>query len=68
MNISTRRKLVDEIKNYDKMINGRVANMQRRKILKIPEEVEPYTQLDEYEIDKMNKVTNELKELLEKKY
>ena len=45
MNISTRRKLIDEIKDYDKNINGRVANMQKQKILGMNETVEPYTPL-----------------------
>ena len=31
MNISTRRKLINEIKDYDKHMNGRVVNMQKRK-------------------------------------
>jgi hypothetical protein len=34
MNISTRRKLINEIKDYDKNMNGRVADMQKRKIFR----------------------------------
>ena len=55
MNISTRRKLIDEIKDYDKNINGRVANMQKQKILGMNETVEPYTQLNEQDIKKWKK-------------
>jgi len=55
MNISTRRKLIDEIKDYDKNINGRVANMQKQKILGMNETVEPYTQLNEQDIEQWKK-------------
>jgi seryl-tRNA(Sec) selenium transferase len=68
MNISTRRKLINEIKDYDKHMNGRVANMQKRKILGTTETVEPYTQLNQEELKKMEELTNILKHLLEKKY
>ena len=30
MNISTRRKLIDEVKDSDKNMNGRVADMQKK--------------------------------------
>ena len=52
MNISTRRALIDEIKDYDQRINGRVANMQKKKILGMSETVEQYTQLNEQDIKK----------------
>ena len=68
MNISTRRKLTNEIKDYDKHMNNRVANMQKRKILGTTETVEPYTPLNEHDIRKMEEITNMLKALLEKKY
>ena len=55
MNIPTRRKLIDEIKDYDKNINGRVANMQKQKFLGMNEAVEPYTQLKEQDIKKWKK-------------
>jgi len=66
MNISTRRALIDEIKDYDQKINGRVANMQKKKILGMNESVEPYTQLNEQDIKKMEEITNIFKSLLEK--
>ena len=65
MNISTRRKLIDEIKDYDKNINGRVANMQKQKIVGMNETVEPYTQLNEQDIKTMEEITNIFKSLLE---
>ena len=68
MNISTRRKLVNEIKDYDKNMNGRVVDMQKRKILGITEAAEPYTQLNERDIRIMEEITSILKQLLEKKY
>ena len=54
MNISTRRKLINDIKDYDKNINGRVIHMQKQK-LGINETVEPYTQLNEQDIKKWKK-------------
>ena len=68
MNISTRRKLINEVKDYDKHMNSRVANMQKRKILGTNETVEPYTQLNQEELKKMEELTNILKHLLEKNY
>ena len=67
MNISIRRKLIDETKGYAKNINGRVADMQQRKILGITEQVEPYIQLNEQDIRKMEEITTILKQLLAKK-
>ena len=67
MNIPTRRKLIDEIKDYDKNINGRVANLQKQKILGMNETAEPYTQLNEQDIKTMEEITNIFKSLLEKK-
>ena len=55
MNISTQRKLINEIKDYDKNMSGRVADMQKRKILGIAETVEPYIQLNEQDIRKWRK-------------
>jgi hypothetical protein len=55
MNLSTRRKLINEVKDYDLNVNRRVADMQKRKILKINDEVEPYTQLNDQDIRKMRK-------------
>ena len=50
-----------------KNINGRVANMQKQKILGMNETVEPYTQLNEQDIKNMEEITNVFKSLLEKK-
>ena len=50
-------------------MNARVANMQKkRKTLGITEEVEPYTQLNQEDIKKMEETTNVFKQLFEKKY
>ena len=68
MNISTRTKLINEYKDYDKHMNSRVANMQKRKILGTTETVEPYIQINEQDIRKMEEITNICKALLEKKY
>lgn len=67
MNLSTRRKLIQEVKDYDLNVNRRVADAQKRKILGISEQAEPYTQLNEQDIAKMQEITNILKQLLEKK-
>ena len=66
MNISTRSKLINNIKDYDKHMNGRVANMQKRKMLGTTETVEPYTQLNQEDIKKMEELTNIFKQLLKK--
>ena len=66
MNISTRRKLINEIKDYDKNMNGRVADTQKRKILGTTETAEPYMQLNEQDIRTMEEITSILKQLLEK--
>ena len=66
MNISTRRKQINEIKDYDKHMNGRVVNMQKRRILGTTETVEPYPQLNQEDIKKMEELTNIFKHLLEK--
>jgi hypothetical protein len=67
MNLSTRRKLIQEVKDYDLNVNRRVADAQKRKILGISEEAEPYTQLNDQDITKMQEITNIFKQLLEKK-
>ena len=68
MNISTRRKLINEIKDYERNTNARVADIQKRKILGLNEEVEPYIQLNQEDIRKSEEITHVLKQILENIY
>lgn len=67
MNIAQRKKLIKEIIDSDKDINARVANIQKKKLLGIIDEVIPFTQLNQEDIQKMTMLTSILKQLLEKK-
>jgi hypothetical protein len=66
MNITLRKKLINEVKDYEKLTNLRVANIQKRKILGLNEEVEPYIQLNHEDIRKSEEITSVLKQILEK--
>ena len=68
MNITLRRKLINEVKDYEKLTNARIANIQKRKILGLNEEVEPYIQLNQEDIRKSEEITSVLKQILEKYY
>jgi hypothetical protein len=58
MNISTRQKLINEVKDHDKNMNARVAAAPKRKLLGIEEEAEPYTQINENDMRNMGELTN----------
>ena len=68
MNIENRRKLIREILDSDKNINARVSNIQRQKILGVVEEVNPYIQINQEDINKMKLYASTLRQVLEKRY
>ena len=68
MNIENRRKLVREILDSDKNINIRVSNIQRQKLLGVVEDVNPYIQINQEDINKMKIYASTLRHVLEKRY
>ena len=67
MNNSTRKKTLIEVADTDQSINARVSKIQRKTVRSIPEEVEPFYQIGQEEIDNMKVAITVLKQLLEKK-
>ena len=67
MNSSIRKKLIREFADADRNINARLSKIQRKTVRSIPEEVGPFYQIGQEEIDNMNVATTVLKQLLEKK-
>ncbi len=67
MNSSTRKKLIREVADADRNINARLSKIQRKTVRSIPEEVEPFYQIGQEEIDNMKVAITVLKQLLEKK-
>ncbi len=67
MNSSTRKKPTREVADADRNINARVSKIQRKTVRGIPEEVGPFGQIGQEEIDNMKAATTVLKRLLEKK-
>ena len=67
MNIENRRKLIREILDSDKNINARVSNIQRQKLLGNVEEVNPYIQINQEDINKMKLYASTLRHVLEKR-
>ena len=67
MDSSTRKKLIREVADADRNINARLSKIQRKTVRSIPEEVEPFCQIGQEEIDSMKVAITALKQLLEKK-
>ena len=67
MDSSTRQKLIREVADANRNINARLCKIQRKTVRSIPEEVEPFYQIGQDEIDNTKAATTVLKQLLEKK-
>ena len=68
MNMETRRRLINEVLDSDKNINKRVSNIQRQKLLGVTEDVAPYIQINQEDINKMKLYASTLRQVLEKRY
>ncbi len=68
MNSSARKKLIREVADADRNINARVSKIQRKTVRGIPEEIEPFYQIGQEEIDNMKVAMTVLKQLLEKRH
>ena len=68
MNMETRRRLIKEVLDSDKNINKRVSNIQRQKLLGVTEDVAPYIQINQEDINKMKIYASTLRQVLEKRY
>jgi hypothetical protein len=53
-----RRKLINEVKGHDRNMNARVAAAQKRQLLGIAEEAEPYSQINENDLETWKKLQN----------
>ncbi len=67
MTSSTRKKLIREVADADRNINARLSKIQRKTVRSIPEEVAPFYQIWQEEVDNMKVATTGLKQQLEKK-
>ena len=65
--MDNRKRLIREVLDQDMNINRRVADITRQKVFGIPEEVSPYIQINQEEINKMSAAAGALRQLLEKK-
>ena len=68
MNMENRRRLIKEVLDSDKNINIRVSNIQRQKLLGVTEDVAPYIQINQEDINKMKLYASTLRQVLEKRY
>ena len=66
--METRRRLINEVLDSDKNINKRVSNIQRQKLLGVTEDVAPYIQINQEDINKMKLYASTLRQVLEKRY
>ena len=66
--MENRRRLIKEVLDSDKNINVRVSNIQRQKLLGVTEDVTPYIQLNQSDINKMKLYASALRFVLEKRY
>ena len=66
--METRRRLINEVLDSDKNINKRVSNIQRQKLLGVTEDVAPYIQINQEDINKMKIYASTLRQVLEKRY
>ena len=66
--MENRRRLIKEILDSDKNINIRVSNIQRQKLLGVTEDVAPYIQINQEDINKMKIYASTLRQVLEKRY
>ena len=68
MDMENRRRLIKEILDSDKNINMRVSNIQRQKLMGVVEDVNPYVQINQEDINKMKIYASTLRQVLEKRY
>ena len=66
--METRRRLINEVLDSDKNNNMRVSNIQRQKLMGVVEDVNPYTQINQEDINKMKIYASTLRQVLEKRY
>ena len=66
--MENRRRLIREVLDSDKNINIRVSNIQRQKLLGVTEDVAPYIQINQEDINKMKLYASTLRQVLEKRY
>ena len=65
---ANRRKLINEVLNYDKEINQRVLNLEKQQVKKWgPEDVQPFIQVDEDVVTAAKESVANLKVLLDQK-